>query len=186
MELRTPRLRLDALHPADAAALFAYRADPVVARYQGWVPASLAEAAQFIDDLPAEPLPGRWFQWAIRVPEDGRLIGDLGVCLDGRRQATFGISLAPAQQGRGLAQEALQEVLGWLFGAMDVHRVHASVDPRNLASMGLLARLGLRQEALHRQSYWFCGEWADDAVFAMLVSEWRARVANGPVAACTR
>lgn len=185
MELHTPRLRLDALQPADAGVLYAYRADPAVARYQGWVPATLADAARFIDELPGALEPGRWFQRAIRH-RDGRLIGDLGVCLDGQRQATFGISLSPAEQGQGFAQEAAQALLGWLFGPMDVHRVHASVDPRNAASMALLQRLGLRQEALHRQSYWFRGEWADDAIFAMLVSEWRERAANGPAEAYTR
>lgn len=45
MELATARLRLDALRREDAAALFAYRADPAVSRYQGWRPASCRRAS---------------------------------------------------------------------------------------------------------------------------------------------
>ena len=49
MDIVTTRLRLDALVPDDAAALFAYRADPAVSRFQGWKPASVADAARFIE-----------------------------------------------------------------------------------------------------------------------------------------
>ena len=44
MELVTARLRIDALRPTDAEALFACRADLAVARYQGWCPADVAAA----------------------------------------------------------------------------------------------------------------------------------------------
>lgn len=49
MELTTPRLRLDRLRAAAAAALFAYRADPTVARFQGWRPGAIEDAARFIE-----------------------------------------------------------------------------------------------------------------------------------------
>jgi RimJ/RimL family protein N-acetyltransferase len=61
-----------------------------------------------------------------------------------------------------------------VFGQLGRHRIHASVDPRNLASMAMLRALGMRQEAHHRESLWLHGEWVDDVVFALLASEWRA------------
>jgi RimJ/RimL family protein N-acetyltransferase len=175
MELATARLRLDALQDGDAPALFGYRADPEVSRYQGWRPESLAEAERFIRNQSAQvaPVPGQWFQRAIRLRDDGALIGDLGFCLSGDGQAEFGVTLAPPQQGQGMAREALRALLGYLFGTLDVHRVHASVDPRNAPSMALLCALGLRQEAHLRESLRFRGEWVDDAIFALLAREWR-------------
>src|SRR5690242_9849352 len=80
MELTTARLLLDHLRPGDADALFACRADPAVARFQGWRPASVAEARAFID-MQGEPAPGLWFQRAIRLRDGHALIGDLGVSL---------------------------------------------------------------------------------------------------------
>jgi RimJ/RimL family protein N-acetyltransferase len=56
---------------------------------------------------------------------------------------------------------------------LDTHRVFASVDPRNTASMALFEHLGMRPEAHFRQSLWFKGDWVDDVVFAILKSEWR-------------
>ncbi|HET6554430.1 MAG TPA: GNAT family protein [Dyella sp.] len=177
MELATARLRLDALQVHDAATLFAYRSDPEVARYQGWRPDSLADAERFIRnqiDAPASS-PGQWFQRAIRRRSDGALMGDLGCCLSSDGQAEFGITVAQSEQGNGVAREALEAWLGLLFGRLDVHRVHASVDPRNTASMALLRSLGFRQEAHFRESLRFRGEWVDDVIFAMLAREWRER-----------
>jgi RimJ/RimL family protein N-acetyltransferase len=173
MELLTARVRVDALRAADAEALFACRADPAVARYQGWCPADLAAAREFIDAQPRQPSHG-WFQRAIRLNENGVLIGDLGVCLppDPRGSVEFGVSIAPPYQGSGYASEALRALFAFVFDQLGHHRVHASVDPRNLASMALLRALGMRQEAHHRESLWFKGEWVDDGIFALLDHEW--------------
>jgi RimJ/RimL family protein N-acetyltransferase len=100
MELNTARLRLDALRPADATVLFGYRADPDVSRFQGWRPASVAEAADFIERQADASLDttDSWFQRAIRLREGGTLIGDLGLHLppDAEDSIEFGVSIAPA------------------------------------------------------------------------------------------
>jgi RimJ/RimL family protein N-acetyltransferase len=174
MELATARLQLNALNGSDAVALFGYRADPEVSRYQGWRPETLAEAEQFIRGQAALNAPAQcqWFQRAIRRRNEGDLIGDLGVCLSDD-QAEFGITLAPQAQGHGYAREAMQTLFAWLFGSLGVHRVYASVDPRNAPSMALLRAVGMRQEAHFRESLMFRGEWVDDVVFGLLAREWR-------------
>lgn len=176
MELATARLRIDSLRPADAEALFICRADPVVARFQGWCPTDVAEAREFIAGQSPVAVPVGWFQRAIRLREDGSLIGDLGVNLpeDVTDSVEFGISIAPAHQCHGYAGEVLQALFDQVFGPFGRHRIHASVDPRNLASMAMLRHLGMRQEAHHRESLWLHGEWVDDAIFAMLSHEWQA------------
>ena len=176
MELVTARLRIDALRPADAEALFVCRANPAVARFQGWCPADIAEAREFIGRQPWETAPSGWFQRAIRLHGDDGPIGDLGVNLpaDVRESVEFGISIASAHQGRGYAGETLRALFDQVFGQFGRHRIHASVDPCNLASMAMLRGLGMRQEAFHRESLWLRGEWVDDAVFAMLSREWPA------------
>lgn len=188
MELETKRLRLDGLQPADAPALFGYRADPEVWRYQNWRPDSLAEVERFIRNQSAFTVPviGQWRQRAIRLRDDGALVGDLAFCLSGDGLAEFGISVAPGHQGKGFAREAAQALLADLFGRMDVHRVHASVDPRNTPSMALMRSLGLRQEAHFRESFRHRGEWVDDAVFAMLAREWREIAAKNAVMPASR
>jgi len=178
MELNTPRLRLDALRPTDAEALFGYRADPGVSRFQSWRPASVAEAADFIKRQAGASMdtPDSWFQRAIRLRKSGELIGDLGIHLppDAEGSIEFGVSIVPAHQGNGYACEAVRAVFGLVFGLLGRHRIQASVDPRNIASMAMLRALGMRQEAHHRESLWLQGEWVDDVIFAMLDHEWQA------------
>jgi RimJ/RimL family protein N-acetyltransferase len=176
MQLATARLRLDLLRAQDAEALFACRADPAVARFQGWCPVDVAEVRRFIQAQPAEAVPAGWFQRAIRLPTDGRLVGDLGLNLpqDSTGAVEFGISIAPAWQRRGYASEVLRGVFDHVFGQLGRHRIRASVDPRNLASMAMLRGLGMRQEAHQRESLWLRGEWVDDVIFALLAREWSA------------
>jgi RimJ/RimL family protein N-acetyltransferase len=174
-EIRTERLVLSVLEEGDAADLLAYRALPDVSRFQTWEPSTTDDARGFIGRVKdvAFDTPGAWFQFGIRLREGGRLVGDLGVHapFDDSRQAEVGVSLDPTHQGQGLATEALAGVLRYLFEACGKHRVFASVDPRNAASIALMERVGMRQEAHFRQSLWFKGEWADDLVFAVLESD---------------
>jgi RimJ/RimL family protein N-acetyltransferase len=176
--IATDRLLLTRRTPADSEAFFAYRSLPEVCRYQSWAPLCLQDAVTFIERLQGVPFasPGTWFQLGVRLRETGELVGDLGVHFVGDgRQVEIGFTLAPVFQGRGLGTEAVAALLGYLFGELGTHRVFASVDPANRSSLRLLQRVGMRQEAHFLQSVLFKGEWADDMVFAILASEWRAR-----------
>ncbi len=90
------------------------------------------------------------------------------------RQVEDGFSIVPAHQRQGYGTEAVKGLLGYLLGPLGKHRVFASVDPRNEASIALLKRLGMRQEAHFRESLWIKGVWVDDIVFGILRSEWDA------------
>ena len=155
-------------------AFFSYRSRPEVCRYQSFEPADRAEAARFIESLQEceWAVTGTWFQLAIRERATGSLVGDLGVHFVDEDQVEIGFTVAPGQQRKGYAAEAVRALLDHLFLVMGRHRVVASADPRNQASVALLEKLGMRREAHFRQSLRFKGEWADDLVFALLSSEW--------------
>jgi RimJ/RimL family protein N-acetyltransferase len=175
--IETEHLLLTPLTPADAEALFAYRSLPEVSRYQSWEPESIEDARAFIDGLAgvAFGTPRTWFQLGLRTRDGGVLIGDVGVhFLEDGDQVEVGFTLSPRAQGRGLATEAVRALMRHLFEGCGTHRVTASVDPRNEASVRLLQRVGMRQEAHLVRSLRFKGEWADDLVFAILGSEWSA------------
>lgn len=176
MEIVTRRLRLDALRREDAAPLFAYRADPAVSRYQGWKPASIADAARFIEAQQglAPDTPGTWWQRAIRSRESDVLIGDVGLHFVAADTVELGITLASAHQRRGHAREALEVILDFVFGGLRKHRVVASVDPRNVACTKLLEGLGMHREAPVRAPL----RDGDGLVLAMLEREWLAAPAD--------
>lgn len=180
--VHTPRLCLRPLRAEDEPPMVAYRSDPEVVRFQSWEVDSAREVAGLIRCMAErEPdSPGQWYQLGIALA-DGPLIGDCGIHTlhQDPRQSEIGITLARDHQRQGYGLEALGALLGFLFEGLGKHRVIASVDPRNLASVALMGRLGMRLEAHHVESLWFKGAWADDMVFAMLRREWRGLENNG-------
>lgn len=173
LEIKTKRLHLRPLQAADAEAVFRYRSDPEISRYQHWEPADLSEAERFIENN-TKLAPGHWLQLAICLNDNHELIGDCGLHFprDRDHETELGISLAGEYQGIGYAAEALKAVIGHLFNELGKHRVYASVDPRNLPSVKLLERVGMRKEGHFKKSVWFKGAWADDLVYAVLDEEW--------------
>ena len=172
----TKRLTLARLTADDADTLYAYRSDPSVSRYQNWVPTAPEDVIQFIEsqERVVFDTPGTWYQFAIRLRESDRMVGDLGMRFpdEDARQVEIGINIAPSEQRKGYGTEAVRGALGYVLGVLGKHRVFASVDPSNTASISLLKRVGMRQEAHFRESLWIRGEWVDDVVFGILSSEW--------------
>lgn len=167
--LHTPRLTLRPLTPDDLPAVVAYRNDPEVARYQGWpLPATLETVAGLVSATPLGS-PG-WVQRAVTLRE-GDLLGDVALNTQGP-QAEVGVTLARPAQGQGYAHEALHALVTYAFGDLYLHRLHASIDPRNVRVAALLTRVGFRHEGTSLQSYWHRGEWTDDARYGLLASEW--------------
>lgn len=95
------------------------------------------------------------------------------------RTAELGYVFHPDQGGRGLATEAAAALVNWGFTEFGLHRIYARCHGGNDASARLMARLGMRQEACHVESYLFRGEWADRLVFAILAREWSLRALRG-------
>jgi RimJ/RimL family protein N-acetyltransferase len=182
--LRSPRLLLRRLRPPDAAAIAAYRSLPEVARFQSWEAFGPADAARLIAEQSrvTPGTPGTWLQLALTLPGPGAVVGDCGIHFrtDDPRQVELGITLAPSHQGRGLAAEALDGVLGYVFGALGKHRATAVTDAENEPAARLFGRLGFRQEAHYVEGVWFKGAWGSEYLFALLRREWQARQA-GPL-----
>jgi aminoglycoside 6'-N-acetyltransferase len=185
LPLRTERLLLRRFRPDDLPALLAYRNDADLARFQGWnFPLSEGEARSFIAQNAVAPLvePGGGLQIALALAQSDELLGDLYFALCGGegQQATIGYTLARPFHGLGYATEAVRGLLGLAFEQLGLHRVVASVDPRNGASVALLERLGMRREAHFVQSYYDAvyAEWADEYCYGLLRQEWPRRSAE--------
>ena len=174
--LSTKHLKLQQLTNKDAIAMYEYRSDPAVYRFQNWEPAAVKEIELFIRKQSEIKLdtPGTWFQLGIYAQDKDALIGDCGLHFPDNqdKQVEIGITIAPGFQRNGFASEALRAVFEYLFSKLNKHRIFCSVDPRNQPSMKLLERVGMRKEAHFAKSIRFKGKWEDDVIFGMLEEEW--------------
>jgi RimJ/RimL family protein N-acetyltransferase len=181
VNIETPRLVLRRFADRDLAEFLEYLNDPLVARYQSWESYTVREARELIEQQKGrEPgRPGEWFTFAAELKETGALAGHvaLSVKADDPRQAEMGFTFARAHQGRGLAREAAERVLGYVFETLGLHRVVAVADCENVRSAALLERLGMRREAHFVENIWFKGAWGSEYLYALLRREWEARLA---------
>lgn len=142
----TAQVQLRRLAATDLAAFQAYRHDPEVGRWQGWLAQDDAAALLFLQQMAHAPLwqPGEWAQLGIQADSGGALLGDIGLCLrlEGGAHVEIGFSLARAAQGRGLATAAVRQAIELVFAQTAAQRVVASTDTQNVAAAALLRRLG--------------------------------------------
>jgi len=177
--IETNRLHLRPIQLSDAKGIFEYRSMPEVYEYQNWKPLTIKDVQDFINEK-IEKIPNKydtWYQLAISIKETNQLVGDIGLhFLDPEsKQVEIGYTLSTKQQGKGYATEAVVATIDYLFRILKKHRVTASVDPKNLKSIKLLDRIGMRKEGYFRQSIWFNHSWADDILYAVLEDEWLNR-----------
>ena len=186
LPIDTERLHLRLFRASDLDTVTAYRNDPEVARLQDWplpytvdrARARLAEHAA-LTDVTA----GHWVTVAIEF--HGTTVGDVAVGLDDTGSvATIGYTLARDHQGNGYASEAVEAVVDALFAHTGVHRIVATLDPHNYASMRVIEPLGFRYEGTARSAEPIRGEWCDDTRFGLLRADreaWLTRPAGAPV-----
>lgn len=168
---------INPLVEADVPEFLAYRRDPDIARWQSWTPDySRTDALRLINGQPASELPdaGGWIQLALRSSDAGSLLGDVAIHRLDSQPDTFeiGITLAASSQGRGLASEAFDRVLEFLFLANSAHRVVAQCDARNEPVTRLLRRVGFRHESRQVDADFYKGEWTTLDGYAMLANEY--------------
>jgi RimJ/RimL family protein N-acetyltransferase len=147
LPLRTERTEcavVRRLQASDLTAFREYRADPELARYQGWSSMSEGEAAAFIDEMASITalIPGDWIQLGIADANTDQLLGDIGLFLsDDESAAEIGFTLSANAQGKGIATDAVRAALQLVFSTSPVQTVRAITDARNDASIRLLERL---------------------------------------------
>ena len=175
--LKSDRIFLRPVLQTDAQDIFSYRADPEISQFQTWHPKTIKDVQDFIETrIVNEPdHPGTWFQLAICKNDHDELIGDCGLHFlkDEPDQVEIGITLNRGHQGQGYATKALELVFAYVFDSLKKHRIIASVDPNNSASIRLLERMKMRREAHFIESIRSKDRWLDDLVYAILAREWK-------------
>ncbi|MFD4398877.1 GNAT family N-acetyltransferase [Kitasatospora sp. NPDC058478] len=91
----------------------------------------------------------------------------------------MGYCLDEAMWGHGFATETATAVLQWAFDALDLNRVQAETDTRNVASARVLEKVGFVREGTLREDCVVNGEVSDSWVFGLIRREWRPSAASG-------
>jgi len=152
--LPTGRLDLRRVEAVDIDALLEVNGDPEVTRflpYPTW--RSLQDGEAWFERMQGLVATGTALQLVVVERQHAWLIGAvlLFQYLPEHARAELGYVLGRRHWGQGLMREALQAVIDHAFAALQLHRLEASVDPRNAASNRILQALGFACEGRLRQ-----------------------------------
>jgi RimJ/RimL family protein N-acetyltransferase len=157
--LRTARLVLRQAVWEDCDALHRVMSDPRAMRYWSRPEhTTLEETRHWLGFLVDQAPDSR--DWLIE--KDGLVIGKAGAW----QLPEVGFILHPDHWGQGLAGEAMVAVIAALEAEFPAMELTAEVDPRNAASLRLLARLGFHETHRAERTLLWRDEWCDSVYLA--------------------
>jgi ribosomal-protein-alanine N-acetyltransferase len=171
----TERLLLRPMDEGDVAAHYAVFSDPEVTRYWSRGPwTTMAEAAESVASFIAGYADGSSQRLGIVLRTSGELIGSVSLHRfeEASRRCEAGYALARAHWGHGYVSEALGAMLDHGFRTLDLNRIEADIDPRNIASGRVLEKLGFRKEGYMPERWIVQGEPADTVWYGLLRRHW--------------
>ena len=175
--IATERLDLEPIERRHAALLHSVLDDARIYRYlPGGPPTSTAALADRYEQLESRLSPDgkeRWLNWAMRRREDGVYLGTIQATIRADASGYLAYVLGTRHQRAGFATEACTATLTVLFLELCVPHVMAEVDTRNLASIGLLERLGFQRIGFQKDADFFDGHSSDEYVYDLAASSWR-------------
>jgi RimJ/RimL family protein N-acetyltransferase len=158
--IRTERLVLRRARLEDAAPLHALMRDPETMRYWSSPPhEDLARTQAFVEAMITAPADE---SDDFIVETDGQVIGKLGAW----QLPEVGYLIGRPYWGQGYATEGLAAFAAYVLTHRTDH-LTADVDPRNAASLALLARLGFRETGRAANTWCVGGEWCDSVYFRL-------------------
>jgi ribosomal-protein-alanine N-acetyltransferase len=172
--IRTARIILRPFRSSDVDDVLAYASDSAWSRYLISLPASSytrADAERFVAsqaslDWTVRP------SWAIEFQDHA--VGGVNLQLSHEQQVgEVGYGLAPRLWGHGLAVEAVRAVIDASFRAYpQLIRVRAKTDARNIQSIRVMEKAGMKREGVLRRDRYFRGELVDEVICGLLRCEW--------------
>ena len=105
---------------------------------------------------------------AYAILDDGALAGTITLSNLSRgffQSANVGYWVDEARNGRGLATQAVADVVERAFGELGLHRLEAGTLVDNVASQRVLERNGFERIGLARSYLLIAGEWRDHLLF---------------------
>lgn len=120
------------------------------------------------------------------IEVDGQYAGQLTIGNVQRgavRSAWIGYWVDSTVTGGGVASAAVALGVDHAFGPVGLHRLEATVQPENLASRAVLAKVGFRQEGLLKRYMDVNSRWRDHLLVAFTVEELPGSAVEGLIRA---
>ncbi|WP_347353567.1 GNAT family protein [Intrasporangium sp.] len=178
-EVGSPPITLRPLRVRDEDDWHRIRADNA-SHVQPWEPTlppgvrarPVVSFRQFVRELDAEARADHVLPWVIDV--GGRIVGQVhvfGIVRGAQQSAAVGYWLDRAAVGHGIATRAVALAIDHSLRDAGLHRIEVNIRLDNEPSLGIVHRLGLRDEGVRERFLHIDGAWRDHRSFAVTAEE---------------
>lgn len=149
--LETERLLLRRMLVGDCYDMYEYARLAEVTKHLTWSPHPNVEyTKEYLAYLSHHYQLGDFYDWAVILKEENKMIGTCGFTRFHfpHDSAEVGYVINPKYRGRGIAPEALSEVLRFGFEMIGLHRIEAKYMLGNEASRRVMEKVGMHFEGV--------------------------------------
>lgn len=177
--LETPRLLLRKLSLADVDDLFQVFSDEETTNY---VPREKHDdkmaTINHLENLIKRMDECISFVWSVIDKADNKVIGTANLYFKQDRAASIGAVISSKRWGKGIATEALKEIIDFGFVKMKLIRIEGKCESNNIASEKMLKKLGMTYEGTLRNEVIIKDIPRDAKVYSVLIEEYNASRTN--------
>lgn len=180
--LETRRLILREISIDDAEDMYEFARLPSVGPNAGWEPHySLSETKAIIKQMIGKKRFAQPGTYAVILKEENKMIGTAELHTYTRNhKAELGYTISPYYKNNGYATEAAKVVIKWGFEVLRLKRIECTTFPKNISSIRVCEKLGLRYEGLRKKGYLlYDGSIHDLECYALTDDEYFNRILKG-------
>ncbi len=170
------RVRLRAMSRSDLPQFVVWLNDPEVIRYTSlYAPFSLEHEEQWFQKTLALSVDEQPLVIEVKIEDRWEAVGNVGFMnFDQRaRSAEIGILIGEKDYwNKGYGTEAMQLMVGYGFGALNLNRIHLRVYEINPRGVRCYEKVGFQHEGRLRQAYYLEGQYIDILVMSILKKDW--------------
>jgi len=172
--LKTKRLILREVVLSDAEDVFIFRSDSHVQRFNSKPIVDVSEAREQITQMKTTYERTDGIGWGITLKEQNIVIGMVGFWQwSYSNRVMLGYDLARDYWGKGIASEAVREIIRFGYEKMELNRIEAETIEDNHESRRMLEKLGFVLEGIRREySLENDGKYHGSAMYALLKSDY--------------
>lgn len=172
INLKSERVILREMVETDWIDVHKYASLEKVCQYQPWGPNSEQESEEFVMQviIDAKKVPRSRFVFAVVLDEGTEMIGagEINIRDDSNRVGEIGYIMNPQYWGKGFATEVAKLLIAYGFNDLNLHRIYATCDPRNIGSSKVLEKVGMIKEGRMREDILLKDGWRDSLLYSIL------------------
>jgi|SRR5690554_5956786 len=154
-DLETNRLILRRVRLEDVEDMFNnYTSSKEVTKYLSWKPHQTVNVTKkYVNHLLENYLRDNYYEWVIELKQINQIIGAIGAneINEKLKMIHIGYCLGEKWWNKGIMTEALTRVLSFFFEEVEVNRIEAIYDSKNIASGKVMMKCNMKYEGTLRQ-----------------------------------